>query len=117
MWIAGLRAEQSADRASLDFAAVDPTYEILKVSPLLDWTRERVVDYVRTHDVPYNPLHDRGFLSIGCAPCTREVAPGEPERAGRWWWEQQESKECGLHRHAARAPIAAPSVSRKLEKA
>ena len=70
---------------------------LLKVNPLLDWTRERVVDFVREHDVPYNALHDRGFLSIGCAPCTRAVAPGEPERAGRWWWEQDEKKECGLH--------------------
>jgi phosphoadenosine phosphosulfate reductase len=67
------------------------------VNPLLDWTRDRVVDHVRVRGIPVNSLHDRGFLTIGCAPCTRAVLPGESERAGRWWWEQQEVKECGLH--------------------
>ena len=101
-WISGVRAEQSSLRAKMAYAAVDPQRGILKVNPLLDWTRERVVDYVHAHEVPYNPLHDRGFLSIGCAPCTRAVAPDEPERAGRWWWEQPEQqKECGLHRPGA----------------
>jgi phosphoadenosine phosphosulfate reductase len=100
-WITGLRAEQSADRAVTAYAALDPAYHLLKVNPLLDWTRERVLDFVRQHDIPYNRLHDRGFLSIGCAPCTRAVAAGEPERAGRWWWEQDEKKECGLHSHNA----------------
>jgi phosphoadenylyl-sulfate reductase (thioredoxin) len=94
-WITGLCAEQSADRAVTAYAALDPAYHLLKVNPLLDWTRERVLDFVRQHDIPYNRLHDRGFLSIGCAPCTRAVAAGEPERAGRWWWEQDEKKECG----------------------
>src|SRR5256885_5395077 len=88
----------------------------VKVSPLFDWTRDRVVDFVRAHDVPYNPLHDRGFLSIGCAPCTRAVEPGEPERAGRWWWEQEDKKECGLHRHASRAAAASASAVVQLEK-
>ncbi|MBO0758605.1 MAG: phosphoadenylyl-sulfate reductase, partial [Bradyrhizobiaceae bacterium] len=96
-WITGLRAEQSAGRARLAMAALDQRRSLLKVNPLLDWQREQVVDFVRTHDVPYNRLHDRGFLSIGCAPCTRAVRPGEPERAGRWWWEQETPKECGLH--------------------
>jgi phosphoadenosine phosphosulfate reductase len=100
-WITGLRAEQSADRAATPYAALDPAHRLLKVNPLLDWTRERVVEFVHQHGVPYNDLHDRGFLSIGCAPCTRAVAPGEPERAGRWWWEQDEKKECGLHSHRA----------------
>ena len=99
-WITGLRAEQSADRAMLDFAVVERTYGVVKVNPLFDWSRERVADFVRSHAVPYNPLHDRVFLSIGCAPCTRAVAPGEGERAGRWWWEEDDQKECGLHRHA-----------------
>jgi phosphoadenosine phosphosulfate reductase len=97
-WITGVRAEQSPDRALMPYAAIDPDHGLLKVNPLLDWTRERVADFVREHAVPYNALHDRGFLSIGCAPCTRAVAPGEPERAGRWWWEDTEKKECGLHR-------------------
>jgi phosphoadenosine phosphosulfate reductase len=96
-WITGLRAEQSADRAQLAMAAVDRGRNLVKVNPLLDWQREQVVDFVRTHEVPYNRLHDRGFLSIGCAPCTRAIGPGEPERAGRWWWEQEAPKECGLH--------------------
>jgi phosphoadenosine phosphosulfate reductase len=96
-WVTGVRAEQSADRAMMSFAAIDPQHRLLKLNPLLDWTRDRVSNFVREHRVPYNSLHDRGFLSIGCAPCTRALAPGEPERAGRWWWEQEEKKECGLH--------------------
>jgi phosphoadenosine phosphosulfate reductase len=96
-WVTGVRTEQSAERATMSFAAIDPQHRLLKLNPLLDWTRDRVTDFVREHRVPYNSLHDRGFLSIGCAPCTRALAPGEPERAGRWWWEQEEKKECGLH--------------------
>ena len=113
-WITGLRAEQSADRALLDLVVVDPAYGIIKASPLFDWTRERVVDFVRRHEIPYNPLHDRGFLSLGCAPCTRAVKPGEAERAGRWWWEQDDKKECGLHASATGA--ANTSVVTRLEK-
>lgn len=97
-WLTGLRAEQSAERALIGFATIDPQHRLIKLNPLFDWTRERVADYVRDNKVPYNSLHDRGFLSIGCAPCTRAVAPGEGERSGRWWWEPQEKKECGLHR-------------------
>jgi phosphoadenosine phosphosulfate reductase len=96
-WITGIRADQSADRAQFSPAAYDETRALIKVNPLFDWSRERTLDFVRAHKVPTNTLHDRGFLSIGCAPCTRAVAPGEAERAGRWWWEQQEKKECGLH--------------------
>jgi phosphoadenosine phosphosulfate reductase len=96
-WITGMRADQSADRARLAAASVDKQRQLIKVNPMFDWTREQVLEFVRTNDVPYNALHNRGFLSIGCAPCTRAVAPGEPERAGRWWWEQAEKKECGLH--------------------
>jgi phosphoadenosine phosphosulfate reductase len=96
-WITGLRGGQSRERASMAYAGIDPHYRIIKLNPLFDWTRDRVVAFVRDGGVPYNPLHDRGFLSIGCAPCTRAVAPGEPERAGRWWWEQEEKTECGLH--------------------
>jgi phosphoadenosine phosphosulfate reductase len=96
-WITGMRAEQSWERATTPYAAVDPARGLMKLNPLLDWSRERVIDFVREHGVPYNALHDEGFLSIGCAPCTRAVKPGEPERAGRWWWEQEDKKECGLH--------------------
>jgi len=99
-WITGIRGEQSRNRTAMPYAAFDAAHGVLKVNPLLDWTRARVIDYVTAHRIPYNALHDRGFLSIGCAPCTRPVALGEPERAGRWWWEQEDKKECGLHLHA-----------------
>ncbi len=96
-WITGIRADQSANRSTMAFVEHDEIHGILKANPLLDWTRPQVVDFIGRNGVPYNPLHDRGFLSIGCAPCTRAVAPGEPERAGRWWWEQEDKRECGLH--------------------
>jgi phosphoadenosine phosphosulfate reductase len=106
-WITGLRADQSADRAQVPPALFDEERRLIKVNPLFDWTRERTREFVRAHDVPCNALHERGFLSIGCAPCTRAVMPGEPERAGRWWWEQSQKKECGLHTaHDARATSA-----------
>jgi phosphoadenosine phosphosulfate reductase len=97
VWITGMRADQSAARAGLSPAAFDEERRLIKVNVLFDWTREQTFEFVRAHQVPYNKLHDRGFLSIGCAPCTRALQPGEPERAGRWWWEQEEKKECGLH--------------------
>ena len=96
-WITGVRAEQSWERATTPYAAADDARGLIKLNPLLDWSRERVAAFVHEHGVPYNSLHDAGFLSIGCAPCTRAVKPGEPERAGRWWWEQEDKKECGLH--------------------
>jgi phosphoadenosine phosphosulfate reductase len=109
-WISGVRAEQSTLRAKMAYAAVDLQRGILKVNPLFDWTRDQVVSFVGDHNIPHNPLHDRGFLSIGCAPCTRAVAPGEPERAGRWWWEHEDKRECGLHaKHPARRPESAPA--------
>jgi phosphoadenosine phosphosulfate reductase len=100
-WITGLRAAQSRDRAATTFAEIDPARRLIKLNPLADWSRADVTAFVGEHHVPYNALHDRGFLSIGCAPCTRAVAPGEDERAGRWWWEHEEKKECGLHRPRA----------------
>jgi phosphoadenosine phosphosulfate reductase len=101
-WVTGIRAEQSPGRATMVFAAIEPEHRLIKLNPLLDWTRDRVLAFVRDHQIPHNALHDRGFLSIGCAPCTRALAPGEPERAGRWWWEEtQQQKECGLHRPGA----------------
>ncbi len=78
----------------------DETFGLIKVCPLTDWTTEQVWDYIRSNNVPYNELHDKGYPSIGCAPCTRAVEPGEDIRAGRWWWEAPEHKECGLHLHA-----------------
>jgi len=108
-WITGLRADQSADRAQLAPALFDEERGLIKVNPLFDWTRDGAREFVRTHNVPCNTLHERGFLSIGCAPCTRAVMPGEPERAGRWWWEQSQKKECGLHvAHNARGTSANP---------
>ena len=94
-WIAGLRAEQSAHRR--DMALVTAERGLIKLNPIFDWTRERLRDFVVANNIPVNPLHGKGFASIGCAPCTRPIAPGEPERAGRWWWEDEEKKECGLH--------------------
>ncbi len=96
-WVTGLRADQSQHRAAVEFASVDTARSLIKINPLYDWTRERAVDFTRQHNVPVNTLHAKGFLSIGCAPCTRAVAPGEPERAGRWWWEDEAKNECGLH--------------------
>jgi phosphoadenosine phosphosulfate reductase len=97
IWIAGLRADQSAHRANARFVEFDAARGLIKASPLLDFSREAVVDYCAKNDVPTNVLHNSGFLSIGCAPCTRALKPGEPERAGRWWWEDEAKKECGLH--------------------
>jgi len=96
-WITGLRADQSHARAQTPFMERDDERGLVKISPLHDWSRRQALDYARRHAVPLNPLHERGFVSIGCAPCTRAIAPGEPERAGRWWWEQDAAKECGLH--------------------
>jgi phosphoadenosine phosphosulfate reductase len=97
VWLTGLRADQSDSRQGLDFVVFDTNKKLSKVNPLLDWTRGQVESLVCEQNVPYNPLHDQGFLSIGCAPCTRAVVSGEPERAGRWWWEQDQTRECGLH--------------------
>jgi phosphoadenosine phosphosulfate reductase len=97
VWITGIRADQSGDRADVTPVAFDAAHELIKANPLFDWTRQQTRTFVHANDVPYNILHDRNFLSIGCAPCTRAVKPGEPERAGRWWWERTEKKECGLH--------------------
>ncbi|MDB5692138.1 MAG: phosphoadenylyl-sulfate reductase [Alphaproteobacteria bacterium] len=96
-WVTGLRADQSGGRAGVSFAGWDAERGLVKLAPLFDWTRERVAAACAERDVPVNALHAQGFLSIGCEPCTRALKPGEPERAGRWWWEQDEAKECGLH--------------------
>ena len=96
-WITGLRRAQSPERAATPVAEWDAAHAAVKVNPLAEWSDAQVWDYLRSHAVPYNVLHERGFRSIGCAPCTRAVAAGEPARAGRWWWEQGTAKECGLH--------------------
>jgi phosphoadenosine phosphosulfate reductase len=99
-WITGLRREQSQARQALQLEAWDEANGLTKINPLIDWTIDDVWAYVKIHDVPYNALHDRGYPSIGCAPCTRAIQPGEDIRAGRWWWEAS-AKECGLHKVSA----------------
>ena len=96
-WITGLRALQSSARAGTAPTEADARRNLTKYNPLHDWSEADVWDYIRAHQVPYNALHDRGYPSIGCAPCTRAITPGEDLRAGRWWWELQSQKECGLH--------------------
>jgi len=96
-WITGLRAAQSVTRTDTPAREFDAARQLTKFNPIIDWSESEVWAYIRRHDVPYNALHDQFFPSIGCAPCTRAVTPGEDVRAGRWWWENPESKECGLH--------------------
>ncbi len=98
IWITGLRREQSPTRTGLQYVEWDKDNRILKVNPLLEWSEAMVWDFIRANKVPYNSLHDKGFPSLGCQPCTRAIMPGEDIRAGRWWWENPDSKECGLHR-------------------
>jgi phosphoadenosine phosphosulfate reductase len=99
IWVTGLRAEHSADRQNLQSIEWDESNQIIKYHPLLNWTTEQVTDFIKSNNIPYNPLHDKGFVSIGCAPCTRAIKEGEDFRAGRWWWEDANKKECGLHVH------------------
>lgn len=96
VWITGLRAEQSENRHSLPFAEWDPSHQLVKINPLLDWSYDQMIEFIKAENIPYNKLHDQGYPSIGCAPCTRAIEPGEDIRAGRWWWESSK-KECGLH--------------------
>lgn len=96
-WITGLRRDQSAERAHVPFAAWDAAHKLVKLNPLADWSLEALEAYIEENAIPVNPLHARGFPSIGCQPCTRAIRPGEDIRAGRWWWENEDGKECGLH--------------------
>lgn len=96
-WITGLRAEQSVTRTEMQAVEWDANFGLYKINPLILWTEQDVWDYIKAEDIPYNKLHDKGFPSIGCAPCTRAIEEGEDIRAGRWWWELPEQKECGLH--------------------
>jgi phosphoadenosine phosphosulfate reductase len=97
IWITGIRAAHSGSRSELQILEWDEGHQLTKYNPLLHWTTEELRQFVSDHQVPYNILHDRGFVSIGCQPCTRAIKPGEEFRAGRWWWEDTEKKECGLH--------------------
>ena len=98
VWICGLRSEQSVTRQNMQKIEWDEANEIIKLNPLIDWTEEETKAYIKTNGIPYNPLHDKGYPSIGCQPCTRAIFAGEDIRAGRWWWENPDTKECGLHK-------------------
>jgi phosphoadenosine phosphosulfate reductase len=97
-WICGLRKDQSVSRFFNKLVEWDANNGLVKINPLINWTEKEVREYIKTHNIPYNLLHDRGFPSIGCEPCTRAIEPGENVRAGRWWWENELHKECGLHK-------------------
>jgi len=105
-WLTGMRRDQAVTRGNLDVSSFDADHGLQKINPLLDWTNAEVWEYIKQNNVPYNKLHDRFFPSIGCAPCTRSVTPGEDIRSGRWWWENPENKECGLH--LTSTPLARP---------
>ncbi|QKP78886.1 phosphoadenylyl-sulfate reductase [Methyloligella sp. GL2] len=105
-WITGVRREQSGARAEMPLAEWDAAHGLIKVNPLADWNGEELDAYLAEHNVPVNPLHARGFISIGCQPCTRAIQPGEDPRAGRWWWESEEKKECGLHMNPMRERVS-----------
>ena len=110
-WLTGLRREQAVTRGDLTKVEIDKDHGgIVKINPLADWSHREVWDYIRENNLPYNKLHDLGYPSIGCAPCTRPIKPGEDIRAGRWWWENPETKECGLHVHNEK-----PSLSQSSE--
>lgn len=97
LWITGIRKQQSSNRTDMQQVEWDEQHQLIKYHPLFHWSLDDVKNYVKQHNIPVNPLHDKGFPSIGCSPCTRAVREGEDERAGRWWWEDNTKKECGLH--------------------
>lgn len=99
IWITGLRAEHSPNRKDMTIFEWDETHQIIKYNPILNWNTQEVESFISENQIPYNPLHKKGFVSIGCAPCTRAIKEGEDFRAGRWWWEDASKKECGLHIH------------------
>ena len=113
-WITGLRRAQAITRQNVALEEHDSVHGLPKFNPLVDWSDAEVWSYIRARNVPYNPLHDRGYPSIGCAPCTRAVEPGEDVRAGRWWWEQPEHKECGLHRRPLEISVRVQSADYSL---
>ena len=97
VWFCGLRRDQAPTRIGLEVIEWDNKFEVVKINPIVEWSEKEVWDYIKKDNVPYNKLHDQRYPSIGCAPCTRAIKPGEDIRAGRWWWENPENKECGLH--------------------
>ncbi|MEO8158180.1 MAG: phosphoadenylyl-sulfate reductase [Betaproteobacteria bacterium] len=109
-WVTGLRRAQSVTRTELPFREFDAVHGLIKFNPLADWSEAQVWAYLRERNVPYNALHDRGYPSIGCDPCTRAIRPGEDIRAGRWWWESRDSKECGIHV----SPLVKPTGEKSL---
>ena len=115
-WITGLRRKQSAARAATQFAELDGVRALIKVNPLADWDNDQMDCFIHDHQVPINPLHARSYPSIGCEPCTRPVRPGESDRAGRWWWEEDQTRECGLHVLASRK-VDVPRVTKSLVSA
>ncbi len=102
VWITGVRREQSPTRSDMAIVEYDSTFDLIKINPLLEWSTDMIWSYIKEHNTPYNELHDIGYPSIGCEPCTRAVKSGEDIRAGRWWWEEPEHKECGLHSRSSR---------------
>lgn len=98
-WITGIRRDQTNNRTDMNIVDFDNGFDMFKANPLIEWTLEDVEKYLKENNVPYNALHDKGFVSIGCEPCTRAIKPGEDFRAGRWWWEGNSGRECGLHTH------------------
>lgn len=97
-WICGLRSQQAVTRSNIQVVEWDANNGLLKINPLANWSEEQVWNYIKINKIPYNPLHDKNYPSIGCQPCTQPVHPGQDIRAGRWWWENPETKECGLHK-------------------
>jgi len=97
IWLTGIRADHSPNRQSSNMVEYDAIHDVIKIHPLFHWSQKDVWDYIHEHQIPYNALHNEGFVSIGCQPCTRAIKPEEDYRAGRWWWEEQSKKECGLH--------------------
>jgi phosphoadenosine phosphosulfate reductase len=101
LWVTGIRADHSANRTQMNKIEWDPVNDLFKFHPLLNWTMDELKEFIKMYEIPVNPLHDKGFVSIGCAPCTRAIREGEDFRAGRWWWEDADKKECGLHVHSS----------------
>lgn len=112
-WVTGMRREQALSRQDLAIREWDATHELPKFNPLADWHHEEVWDYIRDFEVPYNRLHDQGYPSIGCAPCTRAISPSQDIRAGRWWWENPDTRECGLHVVGDKLIRARPATPQK----
>jgi len=108
-WVTGMRRDQSSGRSKVPFAEWDDAHRLIKLNPIADWSDEKLDTYIKENSIPVNPLHAQGYVSIGCQPCTRAIKSGEDSRAGRWWWESEDGKECGLHVSAVQTPEGHPS--------